>query len=457
MILQERPKAFALWWHQIEKWDYLSAWLSKAFRVFHPLMPISDITDIRRVVVPSEQLRVGAVLMVDKVSFGGEVFAGGKLQSKMGQYLALPGDLIVSKIRARQGSVGLVDNELGQVSVTSHYRVLTPKSEITDARYAWLALRSNYCRTEFLVATGGAMKGEISEENLLNVKVPLPPLSIQQAIVARWQQAQEESKASNERVEKLKAEIDVRFLSDLGLPHKPHSALPKVFAVYWKDFLRWGVNYNQQAQSGADITRGKYPIVDLGSILEFVQYGTSEKANSTGEGMPVIRMNNIVDGVLDLSKLKHISLPEKERGKLLLKRGDILFNRTNSKELVGKCAVFTQEGEFVFASYLIRVKAETSKALPEFLAYAINSPLGRQQIDALSRQIIGQANINTEELRSLEIPLPPLDIQREIMRRVEESRAEIAREREAAARKAREAATELEALILGTKQIESPT
>ena len=76
--------------------------------------------------------------------------------------------------------------------------------------------------------------------------------------------------------------------------------------------------------------------------------------------------------------------------------GDILINRTNSKELVGKCGVFQAEGEYVFASYLIRVRVDNSRVLPEYLAYAINSPLGRQQVDALSRQIIGQANINSQ-------------------------------------------------------------
>src|SRR4030042_5993691 len=151
----------------------------------------------------------------------------------------------------------------------------------------------------------------------------------------------------------------------------------------WKDFLRWSVSYNQASQSGIDITKGKYPIVELGSIVEMIQYGTSEKANISGIGTPIIRMNNIIDGVLNLSALKHIQLHEAEQKKLLLKKGDILFNRTSSKELVGKCAVFDETGDYVFASYLIRVRVDVAKAHPDYLAYVINSALGRQQIDAL--------------------------------------------------------------------------
>ncbi len=100
-------------------------------------------------------------------------------------------------------------------------------------------------------------------------------------------------------------------------------------------FPRWGVGFNFLNQSAADLSRGKYPVVDLGSILDLVQYGTSEKANTAKDGVPVIRMNNVVDGQFDLTDLKHLQLPEKDVERLALKEGDILFNRTNSKELVG--------------------------------------------------------------------------------------------------------------------------
>ena len=106
-------------------------------------------------------------------------------------------------------------------------------------------------------------------------------------------------------------------------------------------------------------------------------------------------------------------------------------------------------GEFVFTSYLIGVRANPSKADPDFLAYVINSPIGRQQINALSRQIIGQANVNSEELRGLQIPLPPVAVQKQIMQRVISGRAEIARERGAAERLANEINADVESLILG--------
>jgi type I restriction enzyme S subunit len=103
----------------------------------------------------------------------------------------------------------------------------------------------------------------------------------------------------------------------------------------------------------------------------------------------------------------------------VLHEGDVLFNRTNSKELVGKCAVFhAQEEEYVFASYLIRIRFDKTEVDPSYATYVLNSPIGRSQIDVLSRQIIGQANINAEELRSLLLPLPPTNLQRTLMKQI---------------------------------------
>jgi len=135
-------------------------------------------------------------------------------------------------------------------------------------------------------------------------------------------------------------------------------------------------------------------------------------------------MNNLQSNGWDLSDLKYVQLEPEVENKLLLKKGDILFNRTNSKELVGKCDVFREDGNWVFASYLIRVQLDEDKALPLFVSEFLNTSAGRIQIDRVSRQIIGMSNVNAEELRDLLIPLPPLAIQRTLISEIEEARAE---------------------------------
>jgi hypothetical protein len=75
----------------------------------------------------------------------------------------------------------------------------------------------------------------------------------------------------------------------LGLTKPQRVELPKVFAVSWKDFERWSVSYNQRAVTSIDISRGRYPLRRLGECLVAMQYGTSEKANQRGAGVPILR------------------------------------------------------------------------------------------------------------------------------------------------------------------------
>lgn len=167
-----------------------------------------------------------------------------------------------------------------------------------------------------------------------------------------------------------------------------------------------------------------FPLTPIGVLATFVQYGISERANTAGLGVPIIRMNNLQANGWDFSDIKHIELGETELDRYRLLKGDLLFNRTNSKELVGKCEAFAEDGDWVFASYLIRVRVDARRVLPQFVSAFLNCPAGRIQIDQVSRQIAGMTNVNAEELRLLEIPLPPIDVQSRLMAELDAARAE---------------------------------
>lgn len=166
----------------------------------------------------------------------------------------------------------------------------------------------------------------------------------------------------------------------------------------------------------------RFPLVPLRQLLTRAQYGISELATSEHKGLPILRMNNLQAEGWDLSSLKYIELQPKEVARYLLQPGDILFNRTNSKELVGKCEVFREAGAWVFASYLIRVTVNSGKVLPDFVSLFLNTPAGRAQIDRVSRQIVGMSNVNAEELQDLIIPLPSLSVQRTLIVEMEAAR-----------------------------------
>ncbi|MDT8823265.1 restriction endonuclease subunit S [Vibrio vulnificus] len=148
------------------------------------------------------------------------------------------------------------------------------------------------------------------------------------------------------------------------------------------------------------------------------RYGSSSKTNDDSSGVPVLRMGNIQDGKLDYGNLKYLPIDHKEFPELLLQDGDLLFNRTNSAELVGKTAVYRDIGKPVsYASYLISVTF-SKYVLPEIVAHYINSVLGKKWIAEVMNQTAGQANVNGTKLGELAIPLAPFVEQVEIVQKV---------------------------------------
>jgi type I restriction enzyme S subunit len=121
-------------------------------------------------------------------------------------------------------------------------------------------------------------------------------------------------------------------------------------------------------------------------------------------------MGNIQDGKLDFSDLKYCSVDDEIEG-LMLEPGDLLFNRTNSPELVGKSAVYRADEPASFASYLIRVRFDSRAALPEFINYWLNSAWGRTWAQLAKTDGVSQSNINGSKLALMPVPLPPIDEQ----------------------------------------------
>ncbi|MGK5024862.1 restriction endonuclease subunit S [Janthinobacterium sp. RB2R34] len=145
-------------------------------------------------------------------------------------------------------------------------------------------------------------------------------------------------------------------------------------------------------------------------------YGSAAKSSKAGD-VPVLRMGNIQSGELDWKDLVFTS-DQNEIAKYELHEGDVLFNRTNSPELVGKSAIFRGERKAIFAGYLIRVRC-SEQLLPDFLNYNLCSPAGREYCRRVKSDGVSQSNINASKLRAFEFKLPGIVEQIEIVRRVE--------------------------------------
>jgi type I restriction enzyme S subunit len=164
-----------------------------------------------------------------------------------------------------------------------------------------------------------------------------------------------------------------------------------------------------------------YQAVPLGSVITELRYGTATRCDYKPEGTPVLRIPNIGNGVVDQSDLKYGKLGDDERRTLSLRAGDVLVIRSNgSVSLVGKPALVSdKEHGFAFAGYLMRIRLDQARALPDYLCRVLESPGLREQIEMPARSTSGVHNINTSEVKALVVPLPPLAEQHEIVRRIE--------------------------------------
>lgn len=148
-----------------------------------------------------------------------------------------------------------------------------------------------------------------------------------------------------------------------------------------------------------------WDVVPLGELVTRVEYGSSAKSRPKGR-VPVLRMGNLQHGKVDWGDLVYTD-NEEEIERYTLHDGEVLFNRTNTVDLVGKTAIYEGRRKAIFAGYLIRVVTQADKLDARYLNYVMNTELARKHSAKVLSVAVGQANINGQKLRTYPIPLPP--------------------------------------------------
>lgn len=228
----------------------------------------------------------------------------------------------------------------------------------------------------------GSRQGKtIDLKRWLTYEIPVYDENRQQEIVDRLNQISELIEKRQEQLVQLSELVKSRFV--------------ELFGVYPLNPKRWET-------------------ATIRDIVTDVRYGSSRPAVDGGK-YPYLRMNNITyGGELDLTDTKRINIPDNELDKCTVRRGDVLFNRTNSKELVGKTCVYNRDEMMVLAGFVIRVRV-TERILPEFLSAFLNTDFSKRMLLGMCKAAIGQANINAQEMQDIGIYLPPTELQRQFV------------------------------------------
>ena len=287
------------------------------------------------------------------------------------------------------GKVAIINRE---GAFNQQINCITPNESICDINYLAFAIKSKQKYMQYVA--NSAIVPIINKTQFSNIEILLPNIETQKIISKKLNIIQKIIEMKQQQLFEFEKLVKFQFLKMFGLPNS---------------------------------NRYNFKLGTIRDCVAKIQYGTSKPSTSDGK-YKYLRMNNITyDGYLDISDIKTIDVSDSEFEKFSVKYGDVLFNRTNSPELVGKTCVFNLDTPMIIAGYIIKIKVN-DKILPVYLSTMLNTSYGKKLLYSISKKSIGQANINAQELQNIKILIPPIELQNkfaDFVKQVDKSKVEL--------------------------------
>lgn len=377
------------------------------------------------------------------------------------KYSLQHGDILLSHINsdAHLGKTGIFKKQVDVLIHGINILLIRPSKEVN---HNFLNYQFNFIRTSggFIdIAQRSVNQSSVNQAKLKKLNIYIPPINEQHRIVAKIEEIFSEL---DQGIDNLKtAQVQLKVYRQALLKHAFEGKLTAEWRAQNADKLesaedllariaqartqRYQDQLNAWQASKTNTGKPKAPkpltpltpeeLAELPALPEGwgwgklglmtcgVEYGTSAKSSESGS-CPVLRMGNIQNGKFDYSDLVFTD-DEIEISKYLLKSGDVLFNRTNSPELVGKTAIFKSKLPAIFAGYLIRLNQLSSVTQSEFLNYFLNSHIAKQHGNKVKTDGVNQSNINGDKLVNYPFPFCSLIEQEQIITILDSKLSEI--------------------------------
>ena len=321
-----------------------------------------------------------------------------------------PGDVQATKLRFRKGDIIFGRRRVYQRKLavadfdgicSAHALVLRARSGAILAQFLPFFMQSDMFMERAKAISVGSLSPTINWRTLATEEFALPPLDEQKRLASVLRIG---ARTASSHIDAASAAVRVAdSLLHRYLVGAPESSV--------RSYHRQFGHYSRQSA-----------LVPLGDLLTVAQYGSSVPIVSQGQ-YPILRMTNLSEGLTTDVDIGFVNLTDHEYSQYLLRNDDILLNRTNSHDLVGRTGIHRLSGGYVFASYLIRIQADDRKVLPDYLCAFLNHPLGRRQAMRFATRGVSQSNINIDSLRRILVPLPELKCQSGIVRKLDSLRA----------------------------------
>lgn len=339
------------------------------------------------------------ISFVEMASVSEDGFITGAVPRKLGEVLKgsytyfAEDDIIIAKITPcmENGKCALargLSNKIGMGSSEFHVIRADKGKVIPDFVFGYLN-RAEVRKVAEKNMTGSSGHRRVPESFYADLRIPVPPLKVQSQICDEFTKVDKAVQSARTKIASTQQSIEqlVEFI------------------------------YASTA-----------PRIEIAKLSSKIQYGLSEKMNEVGIGYKIFRMNEIIQGrMVDNGAMKCADISVEEFANYKLNKGDLLFIRSNgSLEHIGKVGLFDLEGDYCYASYLVRIVPDSSKALPQYLASIMNSPIFRKGMVQLAVKSGGTNNINATKMKSIKVPAPSLAEQKKFVAKVEALEKQIA-------------------------------
>lgn len=286
------------------------------------------------------------------------------------------GDVLFAKMKDTKKVIIIDEKNVNNIYSTGFF-VITPKNNVQSKYLYWL-FNSNKFNEQKNKKCKGATQKALNNDGFSKIFIKeFPTIDEQHHIIYELDKIQEIIDMKIKQIEDIDNLIKSQFVEMFGDP------------------------YLNQYNWRMGIVR---------ELVDDVRYGTSKPSNEGGK-YKYLRMNNITyNGKLDISDIKYIDIPDSEIEKCSTKNGDVLFNRTNSRDLVGKTCVYDLDEKMVIAGFVIRVRVN-ELANPYFLSEYLNTKYMKKNLYNMCKNASGQSNINAQELQNIKIYIPPIELQ----------------------------------------------
>lgn len=358
-----------------------------------PTVPVRDVVEAKTgtknpTATSSEIFTYVDVAAVDneaKAITGQRSLLGSEAPSRA-RKLIRQGDVLVSTVRPNLNAVALVPASLDGAVASTGFCVLRANSRALP-EYLLYFVRSQVFVESLCTLVAGAMYPAVSDSQVLDQQLPLPPLPEQRRIVDLLSRAEGIVRLRREAEKKAAELIPALFLDMFGDP----ATNPKGWTT---------------ASLGELIVNG--PTNGLYKHSSF--YGT---------GTPILRIDAFYDGrVTDLANLKRLRVDASELSRFALAKDDLIINRVNSPEYLGKSAWIPELPEpIVFESNMMRFAVDPQRVAPGFVIQLLQTGHAKAHFLANAKHAINQSSINQQDVKSLRVTVPNLDLQKQFCQR----------------------------------------